>query len=58
MSNRFSQQGIAEQPELFDEDKNYIISFREAITLGFILSANCLAGGLLSVLTVFQSSGQ
>jgi len=46
VSNRFSQQGIAEQPELFDEDKNYIISFREAITLGFILSANCLAGGI------------
>ncbi|MFJ7732037.1 manganese efflux pump [Lysinibacillus sp. NPDC097231] len=46
VSNRFSQQGIAEKPELFDEDKNHIISIREAITLGFILSANCLAGGI------------
>lgn len=46
VSNRFSQQGIAEKPELFDEDKNYIISFRESMTLGFVLSANCLAGGI------------
>ncbi|WP_107947274.1 manganese efflux pump [Lysinibacillus parviboronicapiens] len=46
MSNRFSRKGIMSNAELFDEDKNYVISFREAITLGFVLSANCLAGGI------------
>jgi len=45
-SNRLSKQGIAKNPEVFDEDKNYIISMREAMTLGFVLSANCLAGGI------------
>jgi len=46
LSSRFSKQGILENPEVFDEDKNHIISFREAMTLGFVLSANCLAGGI------------
>ncbi|MEB2298397.1 manganese efflux pump [Lysinibacillus xylanilyticus] len=46
LSSRLSKQGILENPEVFDEDKNYIISFREAMTLGFVLSANCLAGGI------------
>jgi len=45
-SNRLSKNGIAKNPEVFDEDKNYIISIREAMTLGFVLSANCLAGGI------------
>ncbi|MHA6260126.1 manganese efflux pump [Sporosarcina sp. CAU 1771] len=35
-----------ENPELIDVDRNHIISFREALTLGFILSANCLASGV------------
>lgn len=46
LSSRFSKQGILENPEVFDEDKNHIISIREAMTLGFVLSANCLAGGM------------
>ncbi|MGE7090160.1 manganese efflux pump [Lysinibacillus sp. NPDC048646] len=46
LSTRFSKKGIMSSPELFDEDKNNVISFREAITLGFVLSANCLAGGI------------
>ncbi|MFJ8091038.1 manganese efflux pump [Lysinibacillus sp. NPDC095746] len=46
LSSRFSKQGILGNPEVFDEDKNYIISIREAMTLGFVLSANCLAGGI------------
>ncbi|MFC9538628.1 manganese efflux pump [Lysinibacillus sp. NPDC056959] len=46
LSSRLSNQGLLENPEVFDEDKNYIISFREAMTLGFVLSANCLAGGI------------
>ncbi len=45
-SNRFSKHSIAKNPEVFDEDKNHIISMREAMTLGFVLSANCLAGGI------------
>ena len=35
-----------ENPELIDTDGNHIVSFREAIILGFILSANCLASGV------------
>nr|WP_254636027.1 manganese efflux pump [Lysinibacillus fusiformis] len=46
MSNNFSNQRIAGNPELFDEDKNLVISTREAMALGFVLSANCLAGGI------------
>ncbi|MFE4897939.1 manganese efflux pump MntP [Peribacillus butanolivorans] len=46
LSNRFSNQEFLKNPELIDEDRNHLISFREAITLGFILSANCLAGGI------------
>ncbi len=46
MSNNLSNQRIARNPELFDEDKNLVISTREAMALGFVLSANCLAGGI------------
>ncbi|WP_341301708.1 manganese efflux pump [Lysinibacillus sp. FSL H8-0500] len=46
MSHRFSNQRIAGNPELFDEDKNLVISIREAMALGFVLSANCLAAGI------------
>lgn len=46
MSNNLSNQRIARNPELFDEDKNLVISTREAMALGFVLSANCLAGVL------------
>ena len=46
LSKKFSKNGIMANPELFDEDKNFIISFREALTLGFVLSANCFAGGV------------
>lgn len=35
-----------ENPKLIDTDGNKIVSFREAITLGFVLSANCLATGI------------
>lgn len=41
-SNNYSKKG----PEKFDKDKNNIISIKEAILLGFILSANCLASGI------------
>ncbi|BBI34625.1 sporulation membrane protein YtaF [Cohnella abietis] len=46
LSNLFSKQESLKNPDLIDKDKNHIISSREAITLGFILSANCLAGGI------------
>lgn len=46
LSNSFSNQRIAGNPELFDGDKNLVISIREAMALGFVLSANCLAGGI------------
>lgn len=46
LSNKFSKNGMKANPEFFDEDKNFIISFREALTLGFVLSANCFAGGV------------
>ena len=45
-SKKFSQNGIKDNPELFDEDKNFIISFREALMLGFVLSANCFVTGI------------
>lgn len=45
-SKKFSPNGMMGNPEIFDEDKNFIISFREAFTLGFVLSANCFAGGI------------
>ncbi|MFJ8065630.1 manganese efflux pump MntP family protein [Psychrobacillus sp. NPDC096426] len=32
--------------EEFDKDKNNIISIKEAIMLGFVLSVNCLASGI------------
>ncbi|MFI8495478.1 manganese efflux pump [Peribacillus butanolivorans] len=46
LSKRFSKQETLKNPELIDEDRDYTISCREAITLGFILSANCLASGI------------
>lgn len=52
-----------ENPELIDTDRNQIVSFREALTLGFILSANCLATGIgigangLSILGTVLSVG-
>ncbi|MFE0505152.1 YokU family protein [Peribacillus butanolivorans] len=46
LSNHFSMQETLKNPELIDEDRDYTISCREAITLGFILSANCLASGI------------
>ncbi len=33
-------------PALIDSNGDKIVSFREALTLGFILSANCLASGV------------
>lgn len=58
MSNNFSKQQIAGNPELFDEDKNLVISTREAMALGFVLSANCLAGALLLGQTAFRPFGR
>lgn len=46
LSERFSGNKLLENPENFDEDKNQIISFRESISLGCILSVNCLASGI------------
>lgn len=34
------------KPELMDWDENHIISWREAIYLGLVLSLNCLASGI------------
>ena len=46
LSDKFSNKGILDNVEFFDKDKNQIISFRESISLGFILSLNALAGGI------------
>ncbi|MEO4053846.1 manganese efflux pump [Solibacillus sp. CAU 1738] len=45
-SQKFSNKGIMANPESFDGNKNHIISFGEAFTLGFVLSVNCIAGGI------------
>lgn len=46
LSSIFSKEDTANKTEQIDKDGNNIISVREAITLGFILSVNCLASGI------------
>ncbi|MGX9135675.1 manganese efflux pump MntP [Rummeliibacillus sp. JY-2-4R] len=46
LSNHFSRPKSAESLEGIDRDRNNIISVREAIILGLILSINCLASGI------------
>lgn len=46
LSSRFSKKDSSQKTGKFDKDGNNIISTREAIMLGFILSLNCLAGGI------------
>ncbi|QFF98633.1 hypothetical protein PB01_07190 [Psychrobacillus glaciei] len=46
LSNRFSNKDSSNRTENIDKDGNNIISIREAITLGFILSVNCLVSGI------------
>lgn len=46
LSTRFSKQKPVKNLEMLDERKDHILSFKEAITLGSILSVNCLAGGI------------
>ncbi|MBK3496250.1 manganese efflux pump [Viridibacillus sp. YIM B01967] len=46
LSNIFSRKKPLENPEMMDRDRNRIISVKEAVPLGFALSANCLAGGI------------
>jgi len=46
LSKRFSNPAPLKKPELIDWDENHVISWREAIYLGLILSLNCLASGI------------
>ncbi len=46
LSEHFSRTNSVENLEGIDRDKNNIISVKEAIILGFILSINCLASGI------------
>ncbi|MEC1180841.1 manganese efflux pump [Metasolibacillus meyeri] len=43
LSKRFAKAGRIKS---FDKDQNSILSLKEAILLGFVLSANCLATGI------------
>jgi len=45
-SSRSSNKDSKKDPEEYDKDKNNIISIKEAVLLGFILSVNCLASGI------------
>jgi len=45
-SKRLNNPEPFNKPELLDWDANHVISWREAIYLGLILSLNCLASGL------------
>lgn len=46
VSNRFECAKSEENLEKIDKDQNNIISIREAIVLGLILSINCIGGGI------------
>lgn len=46
ISYKFSSTTSAENLEGIDKDRNNIISFREALVLGLILSINCLGSGI------------
>lgn len=46
LSNKLSNPKSAKNLDEIDKDRNNIISIREAIVLGFILSLNCFAGGI------------
>lgn len=45
-SSRPSKNNFKKDPEDFDKDNNHIISIKEAVLLGFVLSVNCFAGGI------------
>ncbi|MFJ7971610.1 manganese efflux pump [Psychrobacillus sp. NPDC096389] len=45
-SSRVSNKHSNKDPKKFDKDNNSIISLKEAVLLGFILSINCLASGI------------
>ena len=45
-SKRLTNPEPFKNPELIDWDDNHVISWREAIYLGLILSLNCMASGL------------
>ncbi|MFF2752620.1 manganese efflux pump MntP family protein [Psychrobacillus sp. NPDC058041] len=46
LSSILSNEDTAKKTEQIDKDGNNIISVREAISLGFILSVNCLISGI------------
>lgn len=46
LSKRFSNQGPMKNLPVKSEEKCHTLSYKEAIILGFILSVNCIAGGI------------
>lgn len=45
-SDRFSRRKSLKSFEITNKEKNHIISYKEAIFIGLLLSLNCMAGGI------------
>lgn len=46
ISEKFGHEEVLQTPNLLERDTNRVISLKESIILGFILSINCLAVGI------------